>query len=159
MFSASIETLVNGLDKNARLMGLDVGEKTIGLALSDALRSIASPLEVIERSKFSKDAEHLRMLCEKHKVGGFVVGYPINMNGTEGPRCQSTRQFCRNLHEKLGLPMLLQDERMSTIAVGRVMDDAELSRTRKSEIVDKLAASYILQSALDRYQRNSNHES
>lgn len=149
MFYNSIGELLAMLAKNARLMGLDVGEKTIGLALSDVNCTIASPLETIRRTKFGKDAEAVSKLVEKYKVGGFVVGYPINMNGTEGPRCQSIRQFCRNLHEKLPLPILLQDERMSSLAVERTMDAAELSRGRQSELVDKLAASYILQSALD----------
>ena len=154
MFCDDINDLIARLGPNQRLMGLDVGEKTIGMAISDALLSIASPHDTIMRGKFSKDAETLTALVESRKIGGFVVGYPINMNGTEGPRCQSIRQFCRNLHEYLHLPIMLQDERMSSMAVTRVMDDAELSRGRKAELVDKLAASYILQSALDKKAKN-----
>lgn len=154
MFCDDINQLIASLSPNERLAGLDVGEKTIGIAISDAGFSIASPVETIHRGKFSHDAGLLVALAKSRAIGGFVVGYPINMNGTEGPRCQSIRQFCRNLHEKLPLPLLLQDERMSSMAVERVMDQAELSRNRKSELVDKLAASYILQSALDRRKKD-----
>lgn len=148
-FCASIGELAERLAPNQRLMGLDVGEKTIGMAISDALLSIASPLDTIRRGKFSKDVETLARIVAERKVGGFVIGYPINMNGTEGPRCQSIRQFARNLHEKLALPVFLWDERMSSLAVERMMDEASLSRNRKAALVDKLAASYILQGALD----------
>jgi putative holliday junction resolvase len=148
-FCASIGELMERLPANHRLMGLDVGEKTIGMAVSDALLSIATPLDTIRRGKFTKDIEALKKVVTERKVGGFVIGYPINMNGTEGPRCQSTRQFARNIHEKLALPIFLWDERMSSLAVERMMDEAELSRNRKAALVDKLAASYILQGALD----------
>ncbi len=132
-----------------RLLGLDVGEKTIGLALSDIGRMIATPFKTISRTKFSKDAEALTAIIKEYKVGGLVVGYPVNMDGTEGPRCQSVRQFVKNLDEKITMPMLLFDERMSTMAVTRTMLDADLSRARRAALVDKLAASYILQGALD----------
>lgn len=142
--------LLSALKDGQRLMGLDVGEKTIGMAISDALFSIASPVDTVRRfGKFSKDVEAMKKLVDARHVGGFVIGYPINMNGTEGPRCQSIRQFARNLHQQFKLPVLLWDERMSSLAVTRVMDDAELSRNRQSQLVDKLAAAYILQSALD----------
>ena len=154
VFCDDINQLIVHLGPNQRLMGLDVGEKTIGMAISDALLSIATPVDTIMRGKFSKDAETLAALVKSRNVAGFVVGYPINMNGTEGPRCQSIRQFCRNLHEIMALPIMLQDERMSSMAVTRVMDDAELSRGRKAELVDKLAASYILQSALDKKKKS-----
>lgn len=132
-----------------RLLGLDVGEKTIGLALSDIDRMIATPFKTLERGKFSKDAEILGAIVKEQKVGALVIGYPINMDGSEGPRCQSIRQFVRNLSEKIALPMLLFDERMSTMAVTRTMMDADLSRQRRAELVDKMAASYILQGVLD----------
>lgn len=148
-FCASINELAQRLAPNQRLMGLDVGEKTIGMAVSDALLSIATPVDTIRRGKFSKDVEALAKIVAERKVGGFVIGYPINMNGTEGPRCQSIRQFARNLHEKLALPVFLWDERMSSQAVERMMDEGGLSRNRKAALVDKLAASYILQGALD----------
>jgi putative Holliday junction resolvase len=134
-----------------RLMGLDLGSKTIGLALCDAGRMIASPLETIIRTKFSQDATTLQRLITTHQVGGLVMGYPIQMDGTEGARCQSTRQFLRNLNTVIPMmPVLLWDERLSSLAVERVMLDADLSRSRRGELVDKLAASYILQGALDR---------
>lgn len=148
-FCTSINELVAQLKPNQRLMGLDVGEKTIGMAVSDALLSIATPQDTIRRSKFTKDIEALQKVVTARNVGGFVIGYPINMNGSEGPRCQSTRQFARNIHEKLALPCFLWDERMSSLAVERMMTEGGLSRGRKSELVDKLAASYILQGALD----------
>lgn len=148
-FCASMRELMAQLAPEQRLMGLDVGEKTIGMAISDVLFSIATPVDTIRRGKFSKDIEQLQKIVTDRKVGGFVIGYPINMNGTEGPRCQSTRQFSRNLHQKLALPCLLWDERMSSMAVERMMTEGGLSRGRKAELVDKLAAAYILQSALD----------
>ncbi len=143
------------LTKDQRLLGLDVGETTIGLALSDVGRMIATPYKTISRGKFSKDAETLITLVKEYNIGAFVIGYPINMDGSEGPRCQSIRQFTRNLEEKVRIPMLLFDERMSTMAVTRTMMDADLSRARRAELVDKMAASYILQGVLDIMGRNS----
>ena len=138
------------LPKDARLLGLDVGETTIGLALSDARRSIASPLFTIERSKFSKDMEALQKAIQAHAVCGLVIGYPVNMDGSNGPRTQSTRTFVSNISKQIKLPMLLWDERMSTMAVERMMgDEADMSRARRAELVDKLAASYMLQGCLD----------
>lgn len=131
------------------ILGLDVGEKTIGLALSDVLRSIASPLVTIRRTKFSEDVEELRRIIEQHQVAELVIGYPLNMDGTMGPRAQSVKQFARNLEKKLGMTPILWDERMSTKAVERTMLEADLSRKRRGELVDKLAASYILQGYLD----------
>jgi putative holliday junction resolvase len=146
---ATMSELVGQLASGQRLMGLDVGEKTIGMAVSDALLSIATPTDTIRRSKFTKDLEALEKMVKDRNIGGFVIGYPINMNGTEGPRCQSIRQFARNLHQKLGLPYYLWDERMSSQVVERMMTQGGLSRSRRAELVDKLAASYILQGALD----------
>jgi len=149
MLLSSPADLLPHLTKGKRLLGLDIGEKTIGLALSDVGRVIATPLKTIGRGKFSKDAEELMAIIKEHGVAALVLGYPVNMDGSEGPRCQSIRQFARNLSENTDLPMLLSDERMSTMAVTRTMLDADLSRARRAELVDKMAASYILQGTLD----------
>lgn len=132
-----------------RLMGLDLGSRTIGLALSDVGRQIASPLETIRRVKFTPDVARLASLCAAHGVGGLVIGLPLNMDGSEGPRVQSTRAFVRNLRPLLDLPVLFFDERLSTAAVTRMLVEADASRARRGEVVDKLAAAYILQSCLD----------
>ncbi len=141
------------LEPNWRLLGLDVGTKTIGLALSDLTRSVASPLETLRRTKFTRDVERLAALCAEHEICALVVGLPINMNGSEGPRAQSVRDFSKNLDARLGLPILLWDERLSTAAVTRTLLEADLSRKRRGELVDKLAAAYILQGALDALAR------
>ena len=145
----SMQELKSRLPRRKRLMGLDVGSKTIGLALSDTTLTIATPMETIKRSKFTKDAEYLLKIAAEHDVGGFIIGMPYNMDGSEGPRCQSTRQFQENLAEKTTLPMTLWDERMSTQAVTRTLLDADASRARRAELVDKMAAAFILQGALD----------
>jgi len=137
------------LAPKARLMGLDVGEKTIGLALSDAGLTIASPYKTIQRQKFTLDARDLLEMAAREGVGGFVIGLPLNMDGSEGRRCQSTRQFAANLSELTNLPITYQDERMSTMAVTKTLIEADRSRKRRKELVDKMAASYILQGALD----------
>jgi len=137
------------LPAEARILGLDVGETTIGLALSDLRRSIATPHLTIERKKFSKDMEQLKDVIEKNKVAGLVVGNPINMDGSEGRRTQSIRTFISNISKVFDLPILLWDERMSTQVVERMMLEADMSRKRRAELVDKLAASYILQGYLD----------
>lgn len=142
------------LPKGKRLLGLDLGAKTIGLALSDAGLAIASPLETLKRTKFTADAVALKRLIDTHNVGGLVLGLPINMDGTEGPRCQSTRQFAANLLEKFDIPIAFQDERLSTAAVERVLiEEADMTRKRRGAVVDKLAAAYILQGALDAMAR------
>lgn len=138
------------LHPSGKLMGLDLGTKTIGVAISDGLRMAASPVETIKRQKFTQDAERLLVLIAQNNVTGIVVGLPLNMDGSEGPRAQSARAFVRNLRQKVDLPMVFWDERMSTMAVTRTMIEADLSRARRAEVVDKLAASYILQGALDR---------
>jgi putative Holliday junction resolvase len=138
------------LRKEQRLLGLDVGTKTIGLALSDVLRQIASPLETIRRTKFSTDAAQLLKIAHEHGVGGLVLGLPVNLDGTEGPRAQSTRAFARNLSALTELPMAFWDERLSTAAAERVLLEADASRKRRAELIDKMAAAYILQGALDR---------
>jgi len=132
-----------------RLIGLDLGTKTIGVALSDVGRRIGSPLETIRRVKFTPDAQRLAALCAHHGVGGLVIGLPLNMDGTEGPRAQSSRSFARNLKPILPLPILFFDERLSTAAVTRTLLEADASRARRGELVDKLAAAYILQACLD----------
>ena len=144
---------IDGLPPRARLMGLDLGTKTIGLALSDVERRIATPLETIRRVKFTPDVERLKELVERHGVGGLVFGLPLNMDGTEGPRSQATRAFVRNLKPLLPLPVLFWDERMSTMVVTRTLLDADASRAKRADAVDKMAAAYILQGALDRYER------
>lgn len=144
---------LGGLTEKGKLMGLDLGTRTIGVAISDGLRMTASPIETIKRVKFTQDAERLARLVADNAVTGIVVGLPLNMDGTEGPRAQSTRAFVRNLKQKIDLPMVFWDERLSTMAVTRTMLEADLSRARQAEVVDKLAASYILQGALDRLRR------
>jgi putative Holliday junction resolvase len=133
-----------------RLMGLDIGEKTIGVAISDATLTVATPLETLRRTKFAADAERLKSLAKQRDVGGVVVGLPVDMHGGEGRRCQSVRQFAANLLERLDLPLAFWDERLSTVAVTRAMLDADLSRARRAQLVDKAAAAYILQGLLDR---------
>lgn len=137
------------LTGDGRLLCLDVGETTIGLALSDVRRTIATPHSTINRSKFSKDVEQLKTIIAAQKVAALVIGYPVNMDGSHGPRTQSVRTFVSNLGKLVALPMLLWDERLSTMAVERMMIQADLSRARRAELVDKLAASYMLQGYLD----------
>ncbi len=145
-----LNKLKNELGPECRLLGLDVGGKTVGLALSDVRHTIATPLVTIRRTKFSADVAKLSEITGLHDVGGFVVGLPLSMDGSEGPRCQSIRQFAANLLEIIDLPTAFHDERLSTSAVERTMIiDADLSRKRRREIVDRAAAAYILQGALD----------
>ena len=137
------------LGRRARLLGIDMGTKTLGLALSDPLLTVATPLETIKRTKFKADLARLAALISEHGIGGLVIGLPVNMDGSEGPRCQSTRAFARNMDQALGLPFCFWDERWSTQAVTRTLLDADASRKRRAELVDKMAAAYILQGALD----------
>ncbi|MCC3304721.1 Holliday junction resolvase RuvX [Sneathiella sp. HT1-7] len=132
-----------------RLLGMDPGTKTIGLAISDPALKIGTPLMTIKRTKFKVDAEEIRKIIEKWSIGGFVIGLPVNMDGSEGPRCQSIRQFQKNLEEYFDLPMCFWDERLSTVAVTRSMIDADASRQKRAKAVDKMAAAFILQGALD----------
>jgi putative holliday junction resolvase len=138
-----------------RLMGLDVGTKTIGLALSDTRRIIATPLETIRRRRFREDMARLFALLDTHNVGGIVLGLPLTLAGTDGPRTQSVRQFARNLTALRDLPVALWDERLSTAAVTREMIAADLTRKRRGEIVDRVAAAYILQGCLDYLARTA----
>ena len=136
-----------------KILGLDLGTKTIGVAISDAMRYSASPLETIRRTKFTKDAERIDQLIAENNVVAIILGLPLNMDGSEGPRVQSTRAFARSLSQRINLPIAFWDERLSTSAVTRMMIEADLRRDRRAEVVDKLAASYILQGALDRLRR------
>jgi putative Holliday junction resolvase len=133
----------------ARLAGLDVGTKTIGLALSDTRLTIASPLDTIRRTKFGDDMAALAAAIDKHAVGGLVVGLPLRLDGKDGPRTQSVRQFAKNVLAARDLPLTYWDERLSTLAVERDMIAADLTRKRRAEIVDRAAAAYILQGFLD----------
>jgi len=132
------------------LMGLDLGTRRIGIAVSDALRMTATPLETVNRTKFRADAEKLQALIAGRGVAGVILGLPRNMDGSEGPRCQSTRAFARNLSGLIAIPIAFWDERLSTVAVERTLIAADSSRKRRAEVIDKLAAAYILQGALDR---------
>ena len=136
------------LPEGGRLLGMDVGTKTIGLALCDAGWSIASPAHTVSRGKFSKDKVALAAFIDQQQVKGLVIGLPLNLDGSESPRSQASRAFGRNIAD-LGLPILLWDERWSTQAVTRTLLEADASRARRDELVDKLAASYILQGAID----------
>lgn len=146
----AIEELPARLEPGVRLLGLDLGTKTMGLALSDVTRSVATPLETIRRAKFTKDVDVLRGIIEEHKVAAIIIGLPVNMDGSEGPRAQATRAFARNLSQHIDLPIVFWDERLSTTAVERTLLEADASRKRRSEVIDKMAAAYILQGALDR---------
>ncbi len=153
-----METELHDLPRRTRLLGLDIGEKTIGLAISDSGQSVASPLETIRRSKFAKDMAQLKQVIAERRVGALVLGLPVNMDGSEGPRCQSVRQFARNLKAlaDIDLPLAFWDERLSTRAVERfLIDEQDMTRKRRAEVIDKLAAAYILQGALDARQRQS----
>ncbi|PZP86080.1 MAG: Holliday junction resolvase RuvX [Azospirillum brasilense] len=146
----SLPDFAAALPPLGRLVALDVGSTTIGVAVSDATRLVASPDLTVMRKKWSADKAALSAMLEGQDVVGIVIGYPLNMDGTPGPRAQATRAFARNLQEEFTLPLLLWDERMSTQAVVRMMEkEADLSRARRDVLVDKLAASYILQGVLD----------
>jgi putative Holliday junction resolvase len=148
-FQSPLIDLYARLPRFARLVGVDPGTKTIGVAVSDVERRIASPVETIRRVKFTPDAEKLLALAKKLEAVALIVGLPLNMDGTEGPRVQATRAFARNL-EKIGAPpILFWDERLSTAAVTRSLIEQDASRARRADVVDRMAAAYILQGALD----------
>jgi putative Holliday junction resolvase len=149
----SAEAFAARLPAQRPLLGLDLGTRTIGLAISDVGRRIASPMLTIRRTRFGADAASLLAQAAAHEVAGLVLGLPINMNGSEGPRSQATRAFARNLAGLTELPLLFWDERLSTAAVTRTLIDADASRRRRGQLIDKLAAAYILQGALDRLSR------
>lgn len=150
----TLTELAAHLVPGAGLMGFDVGSKTLGLAISDTSLKIASPLTTLRRTKFTKDAIRLTTLIQKHGIGGLIFGLPLNMNGTEGPRAQSTRAFARNMREFTNLPMCFWDERLSTVAATRILLEADVSRQRRRAVIDKMAASFMLQGALDYLSRN-----
>ena len=149
----SLNDLKTALAPGMRLLGLDLGEKTIGLALSDTTLSVATPMETLKRGKFTADAVALEKIIVDQGVGGLVIGLPLNMDGSDGPSAQSARAFARNFAARSPLPVLLWDERLSTAAVTRTLLDADASRKRRGEVVDKMAAAYILQGALERLRR------
>jgi putative Holliday junction resolvase len=153
LFETEIEEFKTALARNERLIGLDLGTKTIGVALSDVMRSVATPLIVLKKAKLKVDVAALQEIIGEHGVGGIVLGLPKNMDNTEGPRAQSTRAFARNIDAALGLPILFWDERLSTAAVTRTLIEADTSRKKRAEVIDKMAAAYILQGALDRLAR------
>ena len=150
MAIVEMNNLRKTVKRGERLLGLDLGSKTIGLAISDSGFMIASPLETIRRKKFTLDALALKAIIDERQIGGLVLGLPKNMDGSDGPRVQSTRQFAANLLERFDIPIAFWDERLSTMAVERLLvNEADMSRQKRSAVVDKMAASYILQGALD----------
>lgn len=153
MTGVTIEALVANLARNERLMGVDLGTKTIGLALSDVERRLATPFDTIRRRKFAVDASLLLDAVARFDVAGLVVGWPLNMDGTVGPRAQATRAFVRNLATLTTLPVVFWDERLSTAAVTRELIAQDVSRAKRAAVIDKMAAAYILQGALDRAMR------
>ena len=146
----SIEPYLENRAKNSKLMGLDLGTKTIGIAFSDVRLSIASARETLQRKKFTSDANHLINLAKDEAVFAIVLGLPLNMDGSEGPRSQSTRAFARNLSKMIEFPIFFQDERLSTYAAEQAMLEADMSRKKRSEKIDAVAAAVILQAYLDR---------
>ncbi|MBZ4022845.1 Holliday junction resolvase RuvX [Rhodobacter sp. TJ_12] len=150
MICASIEDFATALPCIGAVAGLDLGTKTLGVSISDGLRSISTPLRTIRRQKFTLDAAELLKIVAEREIVGLVLGLPMNMDGSEGPRAQSTRAFARNLEKLTPLPIGFWDERLSTVAAERAMLEADLSRKRRAELVDHVAAGFILQGALDR---------
>lgn len=150
MIHESIEGFADGLPREGALIGLDLGEKTIGLAVSDRLRSVASPLKTVRRTKFTLDAAAVLEVVAARGIVGLILGLPVNMDGSEGPRVQSTRAFARNLSRLTDLPIGFWDERLSTVAAERALLEADTSRKRRSEVIDHVAAGFILQGVLDR---------
>jgi len=146
----AFEEFAAALPPMSALIGLDLGDKTIGVAVSDRIGAAATPIETIRRKKFTPDAERLLQFARNREVGGILLGLPRNMDGSEGPRCQATRAFARNLARMTDLPIGFWDERLSTVAAERALLEADTSRKRRAELIDHVAASYILQGALDR---------
>ena len=143
-------SLIQQMPKGSKILALDLGDKTIGLAISDTDFTIASALETIKRKKFGADATALEEIIKRDTIGAMVMGWPLNMDGSEGPRAQSTRAFIRNFENRgTQLPIILWDERLSTMAVTRTLLEADTSRAKRAELVDKMAAAYILQGFLD----------
>lgn len=151
MIFETLEQFLAALPRDRAVAGLDLGTKTIGVAVSDRRLSVATPLETIRRTKFTADANALLAICTARDIGGIILGLPYNMDGSEGPRCQSTRAFARNLTSLSDMPIGYWDERLSTVAAERALLEADTSRKRRSEVIDHVAAGYILQGALDRF--------
>ena len=150
MICDSIEGFLSALKPNRAIAGLDFGEKTIGVAISDLRRQVATPNDIIRRVKFTEDAARLLEIVKTREIHGLILGLPLNMDGSEGPRVQSTRAFARNLTRLTDLPIFFWDERLSTVAAERALLEADTSRKRRKEVIDAVAAGYILQGALDR---------
>ncbi|AHD09238.1 Holliday junction resolvase RuvX [Phaeobacter gallaeciensis] len=150
MIYDDFETFAAAVPNFTPIAGLDFGDKTVGVAISDRMGTVATPLETIRRKKFTLDAERLFEIVKAREVGALLLGLPRNMDGTEGPRCQKTRAFARNLTKLTELPIGFWDERLSTVAAERALLEADTSRKRRAEVIDHVAASYILQGALDR---------
>ncbi|CUI01104.1 Holliday junction resolvase RuvX [Leisingera aquaemixtae] len=150
------EDFAAALPPMSALMGLDLGTKTIGVAVSDRIGAVATPLETVKRKKFSADAARLLEIIKDRDISGILLGLPRNMHGTEGPRCQSTRAFARNLMQLTDLPISFWDERLSTVAAEKALLEADTTRKRRAEVIDHVAASYILQGALDRMRHLKN---
>jgi putative holliday junction resolvase len=146
----AIEDFAQSLPAKARLIGLDLGSKTIGLAISDVERRLASPLKTLSRGAFARDADALTAIFAEFEIAGIVLGLPLDLSGRDGPSAQSTRAFARNLSQRTSLPIALWDERFSTAAVTRSLIAHDVSRARRAQVVDRMAAAYILQGALDR---------
>jgi putative pre-16S rRNA nuclease len=146
----AIEHLAKSLPAKARLIGVDLGAKTIGLAISDVERRLASPLKTLPRGAFARDADALTAIFAEFDVAGIVLGLPLDLNGRDNPRAQSTRAFAHNLSKRTSLPIAFWDERFSTVVVTRSLIAHDVSRARRAQVVDKMAAAYILQGALDR---------
>ncbi len=150
MIHEDITAFAAALPRGRAIAALDLGEKTIGVAVSDQFLSVATPLETVRRTKFNADATQLLDIVKVRDIGGLVLGLPLNMDGSEGPRCQSTRAFARNLSRLTDLPITFCDERLSTVAAERALIEADTSRKRRSQVIDHVAAGYILQGVLDR---------
>jgi putative Holliday junction resolvase len=150
MIHETLEEFAAELPPMRAIAGLDLGDKTIGVAVSDRLLSVATPITTIRRKKFTLDAQALAALLKEREIGGIILGLPRNMDGSEGPRCQSTRAFARNFRQVLEIPTAFWDERLSTVAAERALLEADASRRKRAEVIDHVAAGYILQGALDR---------
>jgi len=150
MIHETLEDFAAELPPIRAIAGLDLGDKTIGVAVSDRLLSVATPITTIRRKKFTLDAQALAALLKEREIGGIILGLPRNMDGSEGPRCQSTRAFARNFRQVLEIPTAFWDERLSTVAAERALLEADTSRRKRAEVIDHVAAGYILQGALDR---------
>ncbi|MGB3556295.1 MAG: Holliday junction resolvase RuvX [Jannaschia sp.] len=150
MILDNVAALAPVLPPVGALIGLDLGTRTVGVAVSDGMRSVATPLETVRRTKFTADALSIEAIIERRAIVAVILGLPLNMDGSEGPRIQSTRAFARNLARRIDLPITFWDERLSTVAAERALLEADTSRKRRAQVIDHVAAGYILQGALDR---------